>query len=161
MTERNLALSVWDRLIVTGHSARNNDKVSLDTYKAAITRDLEDLLNTRSALPEDFFTEYPASSRSIINYGLADFAALCLTSDGDQKLICHYLKETVKRFEPRLSNIKTALRVERGTTNRLVFVIAGTLKAYGNDLLELNAVFQPSTLRYSISSKINHHESRH
>ncbi|MYN46210.1 type VI secretion system baseplate subunit TssE [Pseudoduganella sp. FT93W] len=153
MVERNFAPSLWDRLMATTNSARTDGRISLDTYKAAITRDLEDLLNTRTALPDEYFAEFPASRRSIINYGLADFAALCLTSDVDQKVICNNLKEAIKRFEPRLSNVKTALRVERGTTNLLDFVIAGTLKAYGNDPLELNAVFQPSTLRYFITPK--------
>jgi len=157
MAERDFAPGLWDRLMATPDASDKDGRISLDSYKAAITRDLEDLLNTRTCLPDEYFAEFPACRNSILNYGLVDFAALCLTSDVDQKLICHYLKEAINRFEPRLSNVKTAVHVERGTSNRLDFVISGTLKAYGNDPLELNAIFQPSTLRYSISPKRGTH----
>lgn len=153
MAERDFVPGLWDRLMAPADGSGTDVRISLDAYKAAITRDLEDLLNTRTGLPEAYFADFPACSRSILNYGLADFAALSLSSDVDQKLICENLRIAINRFEPRLSNVTTAVHLERGTTNRLDFVISGTLKAYGNDPLELNAIFQPSTLRYSISPK--------
>lgn len=155
MAKESFAPSVWDRLMAaseTDSTTAGYARLTLDQLKASVARDLEDLLNTRVALHHGTLAMFPACRKSILNYGLVDFAALCLTSSEDRKVICDSIKEAIDRFEPRLSNVSADIFIERGATNRLDFVIAGTLKAHTSaQRIEFSAMLQPSTLRYSIS----------
>ena len=151
MAEPLFRSDIWDRLVSDLSAGTPQLLVSLASYRASITRDLESLLNTRIAAHSQVFSDFPLCGKSVLRFGLVDFAALCLSSEHDQQLICQNLREAISHFEPRLNNIKTSLNLKRGATNRLDFVISGTLKDYKNELLELKAVFQPSAQRYSIS----------
>ncbi|MES2297037.1 MAG: type VI secretion system baseplate subunit TssE [Pseudomonadota bacterium] len=148
------AASVWHRLLAAGDSDRpaNEVRLTLDELKASVARDLEDLLNTRVALPPGHLDDYPLCRRSIYNYGLEDFAALCLTSSEDRKLICTYIEKAIERFEPRLGDVVAKVATHDGAINRLDFLISGTLKAHSTSRrVEFNAMLQPSTLHYSVS----------
>lgn len=124
-----------------------------DAWKDSITRDLEALLNTRSALLPDALAGYPAVGASVVNYGLIDFAGMCMTSDTDQKRICIAVREAIERHEPRLHKVTATLQPRKGAINRVDFVITAELKnAPAADPMHFNAVFQPSLQRYSIQS---------
>jgi type VI secretion system protein ImpF len=129
-------------------TARNSD-----AWKESITRDLEALLNTRSALLPDALAGYPEVGGSVMNYGLIDFAGMCMTSDADQKRICTAVRLAIERHEPRLHKVTATLQPRKGAINRVDFVIAAELKnAPAADPMHFNAVFQPSLQRYSIQS---------
>ena len=124
-----------------------------DAWKESITRDLEALLNTRSALLPDALAGYPEVGGSVVNYGLIDFAGMCMTSDADQKRICTAVRLAIERHEPRLHKVTATLQPRKGAINRVDFVIAAQLKnAPAADPMHFNAVFQPSLQRYSIQS---------
>lgn len=132
------------------------DDDALHTWKESITRDLEALLNTRSALLPDTLAGYPEVSGSIVNYGLIDFAGMCMTSDTDQKRICTAVRLAIERQEPRLHKVTATLQPRKGAINRVDFVITAQLKnAPVADPMLFNAVFQPSLQRYSIQSVRN------
>jgi type VI secretion system protein ImpF len=127
-------------------------RLSLDQIKDSIARDLEALLNTRVAIPEHAFAAYPEARRSILNYGLADFAGLSLTSSEDREAICASLKAAIEIHEPRLTQVCASLELEAGSINRLHFVINATLQlSPSSEPVNFNAVLQPSSLHYSIS----------
>jgi len=122
-----------------------------DAWKASITRDLEALLNTRSALLPDALTGYPEVGGSVLNYGLIDFAGMCMTSDTDQKRICTAVRVAIERHEPRLHKVTATLQTRKGAINRVDFVITAELKSAAEaEPMQFNAVFQPSLQRYSI-----------
>lgn len=124
-----------------------------DEWKESITRDLEALLNTRSALLPDMLAGYPEVSGSVVNYGLIDFAGMCMTSDADQKRICTAVRQAIERHEPRLHKVTATLQPRKGAINRVDFVITAQLKnAPVADPMHFNAVFQPSLQRYAIQS---------
>ena len=124
-----------------------------DEWKESITRDLEALLNTRSALLPDALAGYPAVGGSIVNYGLIDFAGMCMTSDTDQKRICTAVRQAIERHEPRLHKVTATLQPRKGAINRVDFVITAQLKnAPVAEPMHFNAVFQPSLQRYSVQS---------
>lgn len=124
---------------------------TLDQLKNAITRDLEALLNTRCALGADALSAYPEASRSILSYGLIDFADMCLSSDVDQKKICAAVQLTVERHETRLHDVRAALRIHPESVNRIDFVIAGRLKADpSGERVHFDAKLKPSSQQYSI-----------
>jgi type VI secretion system protein ImpF len=124
-----------------------------DAWKESITRDLEALLNTRSALLPHVLAAYPGVSASVVNYGLIDFAGMCMTSDTDQQRICTAVRQAIERHEPRLDKVTATLQRRKGAINRVDFVITAQLKnAPVADPMQFNAVFQPSLQRYSIQS---------
>ena len=129
-------------------------RLSLEQLKDAVARDLEELLNTRVALPPGALDAYPECAASIVNYGLIDFAGMCLSSSEDRARICAALKAAIERHEPRLHNVRARLEREAGSINRVGFVISGTLAVMsGGGTVNFDAVLQPSSLRYSINRK--------
>jgi type VI secretion system protein ImpF len=127
-------------------------RMSLEQFKDGVARDLEDLLNTRCALPEEMMGAYPECARSIANYGLVDFAGMCLSSGEDRARICAALKAAIERHEPRLRNVQARLEHEPGSINRVRFAIYGTLAGLTyTEAVSFDAVLQPSSLHYSIN----------
>jgi type VI secretion system protein ImpF len=124
-----------------------------DAWRESISRDLEALLNTRSALLPHMLASYPEVGASIVNYGLIDFAGMCMTSDTDQKRICTAVRLAIERHEPRLHKVTATLQPRKGAINRVDFVIAAQLKNVPvAEPMHFNAVFQPSLQRYSVQS---------
>jgi type VI secretion system protein ImpF len=125
----------------------------LDEWKESITRDLEALLNTRSALLPHTLAPYTEVGGSVVNYGLIDFAGMCMTSDTDQKRICTAVRLAIERHEPRLHRVAVTLQPRQGAINRVDFVITAQLKSQtAAQPMHFNAVFQPSLQKYSIQS---------
>jgi type VI secretion system protein ImpF len=126
---------------------------ALEACKRSITRDLVALLNTRCALRSDALTAYTAVAGSVVNYGLIDFAGMCMTSDSDQQKICIAVRLAIERHEPRLHKVSVNLRPKKGTINRVEFVITAELKGSADgDALSFDAVFRPSLQQYSIEA---------
>jgi len=144
---------LFDRLLDAQDAhARNGGGLSLEQWKDAVARDLEDLLNTRCALSEELLRAYPECENSIINYGLIDFAGMCLSSSEDRTRICACLKAAIERHEPRLSNVRASLEREIGSINRVSFAISATLAGTSmREAVSFDAVLQPSSLHYSIN----------
>lgn len=153
--ENRQTTSVWDRFMSAAEPSaphRSAQTVTIESLKASVARDLEALLNTRVAIPEDRLDRYPKCRASVLNYGVRDFAGMCLTSSEDRKTICDDLKLAIQRYEPRLRNARATVVLTPGVMNRLDFVIVGTLNFPGAaGRVEFNASLQPSTLHYSIT----------
>jgi type VI secretion system protein ImpF len=125
--------------------------LSLEQLKDAVARDLEDLLNTRMALPDDLLAPWPECAASIASFGLVDIAGMCLSSSDDRERICASLRGTIERHEPRLRHVQARVVHTGGAVNRINFVITGVLHAPGaTEPINFDAVLQPSTLHYSI-----------
>lgn len=133
-------MSLFDRLL--------GENLSL---KDSVARDLEDLLNTRCALPPELLRAYPECASSVLNYGLADFAALCAGSHEDKSRICASLRQAVERHEPRLRNVQVRMEKRPGSVNRVDFAISAILHVPGaREPVSFSAMLQPSSLHYSI-----------
>lgn len=154
MENQRYAPGLFDRLIddhTAGQSGASIATWSIEHLKDAVARDLESLLNTRAAMPEQLFAAYPEASRSVLTYGLIDFAGMCMTSDIDRARICAAVLLTIERHESRLHSVTAALRVRSSHINRFDFVISGKLRAQAaSDLVHFDAVLEPSTQQYSI-----------
>ena len=153
MKKNVIVPGIWDRLMAASQPGVTAIRAcqSPEQLHASIARDLEDLFNTRLALPADTLTQYKACRQTILNFGLMDFAALCLGSSDDQKIICAYVTETINRFEPRLADVFTSIAPVIDSTNRLDVVIHATLKGQASGRVKFNAMLQPSTLQYAVS----------
>lgn len=144
---------LFDRLIdeLAPASSRRAPGWNLEQLKDAVARDLEALFNTRAAMPVGALDAYPEAGRSILSYGLIDFAGMCLSSEEDQKTICAAVKQAVEQHEGRLQNVGAALRIRPESINRLDFVITGRLKADPMaQQVQFDAELKPSSQHYSI-----------
>ncbi|TFW34624.1 type VI secretion system baseplate subunit TssE [Massilia horti] len=131
-----------------GRDARSR---ALEVAKRSIMRDLEALLNTRSALLPSVLDGCPTVSGSLLNYGLIDFAGMCMTSDTDQQQICRAVRLAIERHEPRLHKVAVTLRPKKGAINCVEFEITAQLKSGRYiEAMSFNAIFRPSLQRYSV-----------
>ena len=146
---------LFDRLLdmpVSGATSATLSRMSVEDLKDSVARDLEALLNTRTVIPEDLLKRYPECSRSIITYGLNDFAGRSLSSTDDRAYICQCLETAIARHEPRLRNVKASLEVREDAINRLNFAITALMVVSSSqEPVNFDAVLQPSSLHYTIS----------
>ncbi len=146
---------LFDRLLgmpnrAPGKSAAQ--RLTIEELKDTVARDLESLLNTRSSLPEGALKAYPECSRSVVTYGLNDFADRCLSSPTDRAAICASIEKTIDCHEPRLRQVRAKLDLQGDSVNRLNFSITAVLVAsVSQEPVNFDAVLTPSTLQYSIS----------
>lgn len=125
--------------------------LSIDELKDEVARDLEALLNTRSVFSDDLLSKHPACSRSIISYGLKDFAGMSLASTDDRAAICASLVSAINLHEPRLRQVSASLEIHRGSINRLNFSIKALLIVnQDHEPVNFDAMLQPSSLQYAI-----------
>ena len=143
---------VLDRLMDERREAgAASPRLTIEQIKDLVARDLEALLNTRVALEPGIFDEFPQARASILNYGLADFAAFCLTSAEDRAAICASIKTAIETHEPRLKDVSATLVPVPGSVNRLDFVINARLALPDSgDAVNFSAVLQPSSLHYAV-----------
>lgn len=125
---------------------------SLEQIKDGVARDLEDLLNTRTAISPELMAKYPAVRRSLVNYGLRDFSAMCLSNEVDRKAICAEVKSVIEHHEPRLYGVSADLRTRPGAQRRIDFVITAMLRTSSRiEPVSFDAVLQASSHRYAVS----------
>ena len=152
---QGFAPGLLDKLLAGNKHRSSNDivtRLSMEDLKDSVARDLEALLNTRKVIPESILLSYPECGKSIVTYGLNDFAGLSLASTDDRAFICRSLEQTIARHEPRLQKVVAALEVQEGSINRLNFAISAMLVVYpAQEPVSFDAVLQPSSLHYSIS----------
>jgi type VI secretion system protein ImpF len=154
MSAKGFMPGLFDRLIErTGQTpAGTVPRVSLEEMKDAVARDLEALLNTRTIAPEDAFRRFPECARSIVTYGLHDFAGLSLSSFDDRAFICRSLEAAIARHEPRLRNVQARLELRDDAVNRLNFSITALMVvSTAHEPVNFDAVLQPSSQHYTIS----------
>jgi type VI secretion system protein ImpF len=148
--------TLFDKLIGEYASktvSANVIRLSMEQLKDSVARDLEALLNTRAVIAEDILEDYPESSRSIVSYGLCDFAGLSLASVDDRVFVCRGLERAITRHEPRLRNVRATLEVDQNSINKLYFGITAMLVVNeSKEPVSFDALLQPSTLQYSINS---------
>ena len=150
---KGYAPGLFDKLMAGSAGQINTvTRLSLEEMKDSVARDLESLLNTRSVISEVILKPFPECSKSIVTYGLSDFAGLSLSSANDRHHICRSLEQTIMRHETRLRNVRATLELDDGSTNRLNFSITALLVLkFEQEPVNFDAVLQPSSQQYSIS----------
>ena len=145
---------LFDRLMDTRANVGGGtvSRMSIEELKDSVARDLEALLNTRTVIPEGLLKQYPECGRSMVTYGLQDFAGLSLSSTDDRAYICRCLEEAIARHEPRLRNVQASLELRADSVNSLNFAITALLVvSTAHEPVNFDAVLQPSSLHYTIS----------
>ena len=124
-------LSVLDRLLDDEPKAKSEAPLtrsaSLAKLKAAVRRDLENLLNTRRT--PDFIPEGSAETlRSVYYYGLPDITSLPANFLYEQNQLLQSIERVVTTFEARLDSVHVSLVPAAGMSRVLRFVIEGMLR---------------------------------
>jgi type VI secretion system protein ImpF len=97
----------------------------IDQLRNQVMRDLEYLFNSRRALP-DFPAERDHLNRSLLTFGLPDFSEKGLVAMlGDD--LKHAVAEAIRRFEPRLSDVRIEIDDEWQGSHVLRFHISALL----------------------------------
>lgn len=126
--------------------------VSLEQFKESVARDLEGLLNTRSAFGEVALEAFPECRQSLMTYGLDDFSALSLANGYDRARICQSLERAIGRHEKRLRNVQVMLENGQQPGGGLHFCIHAVLNVEeAREPVSFDALLQPSTLQYQVS----------
>ena len=68
-------------------------------------RDLEGLLNTRRT-PEEADDNFPETQDSMYHYGIRDVTSLSGESAAVKRLLARDIREAIRIFEPRLSQVR-------------------------------------------------------
>jgi type VI secretion system protein ImpF len=145
--------TLFDKLLSDAVGTAQVVRLNVDQVKDSVAFDLEALLNTRAVISEDLLRAYPECNRSIVSYGLTDFAGLSLVSLDDRAAVCRSLERTISRHEPRLRNVRATLELSNKSINRLNFSITASLMIQDSkEPVLFDAVLTPSSLQYAISS---------
>src|SRR5690606_3131599 len=147
--------SLLDKLLDDAPRAKAGNvfkSISLEQYKESVARDLEGLLNSRSAFSEDDLADYPNCRQSLMTYGLCDFSSMSLANAYDRAAICRSLEHAIARHERRLHNVQVRLDSDMHMGTGLQFTIHGRLDLQpARAPVSFDAMLQPTTLQYSVS----------
>ena len=126
--------------------------ISIEQYKESVARDLEGLLNSRSAFSGEDLDEFPNCRQSLMTYGLCDFSSMSLASAYDRAEICRSLEQAIGRHEPRLTGVQVRLDSDGRLGGGLHFTIHALLDLQpAREPVSFDALLQPTTLQYSVS----------
>lgn len=122
--------SVLDRLIdyepAVSSEPVQNRLPGINQIKAAVVRDLENLLNTkRNIFPVP--AEYREVSNSLFVYGLRDFTSEDPRSPTIKQQLRNDVEKTISRFDSRLRNVIVRLEASAQNERNVRFRISGLL----------------------------------
>jgi type VI secretion system protein ImpF len=134
-TQERLQPSLLDRLTDDEpeqvQESRNRRVLSLQRLRESVIRDLAWLLNT-SNLAAQIGDAYPEVLKSVVNYGLPDFAGLT-SSSIEAGEVERTVRDAIWEFEPRILRHTLVVRAASNTgvmsQNSVVFEIEGELWA--------------------------------
>ncbi len=117
----SLRPSVIDRLLGAASPGGGGAESvgSVAQTQAAVLRDLEWLLNTRR-IYTGVGEGRPELEKSLYRYGLADVTSLERGSSVSAGLLARDLAESIRLFEPRLSQVRVTARTEADPASRVV-----------------------------------------
>jgi type VI secretion system protein ImpF len=150
--------SLFDRL--TDYEPRQSREVPLpqwdqiDNYKAAVARDLANLLNTWRRLDE-IPEQFQSARESVLGYGLPDYTAGTM----DYEQIRRAIERAIRTFEPRLSRVDVAIDStppNRPEPGRAVFRVTFRISAVlhiggGTEPVVFDGILPKETPRFRVT----------
>lgn len=153
-------LSLIDRLSMEDSDSREaNDRLHLDKghfrkmvkrYKDSVKRDLEWLFNTRRTF-DHRIGQYPEIESSVYAWGLPDITSVNIGSVNDQRKLVEIMKESLRLFERRLTDIAIDFDPVSGGSRSLQFRISGTLLMNpAPEPVTIDTVLDSTSARYEV-----------
>ncbi len=148
--------SILDRLL--GEEAPKSDEIERNrtqlvrNVKAALLRDLENLLNTRcrcGSLPQEF----SELQTSLVNYGIPDFTGARAGSLVGRQDFLALIRSAVERFEPRLQQVNVSLLDDKDPLDRVLrFRIEGVLVTdYDDEQVIFLSTMEPASGKFQVA----------
>jgi len=167
MAEDLVRQSILDRLIGSDRVQKGGSdrgrfprtwEESVKLLERNVLRDLEQLLNTRQ-VSEPAGPPHEHLAESVYNYGLLDFASLSADAAGSADRIRRLIKESIERFEPRLTDVvvvdpmKDASSKEKDKVMRRIrFRVEATLRTDPDpERVEFDTVLETTSKRFEVS----------
>lgn len=102
--------------------------LDVDGLMHSVVRDLEALLNSRQARP-DLMRDAPDCeiAQSVLTYGLPDLTSNSVGSGKDRETLRWAVEDAIRRFEPRLIDVRVNLREPENSFDRTLRL---TVEAY-------------------------------
>lgn len=142
---------LMDRLVDAPLPEDGGRRVSTQDVRNSVSRDLENLLNTRSEgarLITDTFKECRSSS---LTYGILDFSAYSLLSPHDRDRIRRSLEQAISLHEGRLTRVRVTLEPQRELDRALRFRVDALMElGPENEKVQFDAVLQLNTQTYMV-----------
>jgi len=148
---------LFDRLLASDPDAPEGliQTCSVEQLRDAVARDLERLLNARSALlatRADLSMAGPHAQASVLCFGVPDFAGRVLASSEDQRFIATSLARAIEAHEPRLKQVSVDFQPGDSAGRSLQFTIRATLVVRpARESVSFDAVLMPSMSRYQVT----------
>ncbi len=98
---------------------------SIRALRDSIKRDVEALLNSRRP-PIAELHRYPRAAASVINYGLPDINSFS-ESAHDKNALLSGIVQTLRRYEPRIQNVRVFVHPSDSINRSLRFHIEGKM----------------------------------
>lgn len=126
-----VAPSLLDRLMDDDQlNASGGAPLGTAQFRAALLRDLENLLNTRIFHQSDI-SLYSELSQSLLSYGLPDFSRIQFELEAHRQAFAQQVQETIERFEPRFSSVQVSIVPVKNTYERILYLrIQASLKTF-------------------------------
>ncbi len=125
---------------------------SINELRDAVTRDLEELLNTRSEAVRVLTDAFPECLNSSLTYGIPDFSSTGLLSMPDRDRIRRGLEKAIMLHEKRLHRVRIIVDPPREHERALRFRVDAMLDL-GSDRekVQFDAVLQLNTQVCAVS----------
>lgn len=128
--------SIWDRLLDSNPRDEKDDDgityMDLRSFKQAVARDLDVLLNSRSVDLDEEIEALPHVRNSVLNFGIIDLSSLSLLDPDDRALLRDKIRLTIERHEPRLTRVRVTLDIPDNMQRMLRFRVDAVLKVHPN-----------------------------
>jgi type VI secretion system protein ImpF len=150
-TQQGLMPSIIDRLIDPDSAGTKwRTGYGVPEMVAAVHRDLEDLLNTRTTdqgIPEGFAEVHS----SIVGYGLPDLVSLNAVTASQRESIGRVIESVIEHYEPRLKDVRAHLLDPGDGKERTVrFRIDARLSVDPAPEVAFDTVLELTTGHYSV-----------
>lgn len=150
---------LFERLLATDPDAPEGliQTCSVEQLRDTVARDLERLLNARSALLSDAIPASgaalgPHAQASVMCFGVPDFAGRVMASSEDQRFIAVSLAKAIEAHEPRLKQVAVDFQQDGTPGRSLQFTIRATLVVRpARESVSFDAVLMPSMSRYQVT----------
>jgi type VI secretion system protein ImpF len=148
---------IFDRLLDSDSGAPEGliQTCSVEQLRDTVSRDLERLLNSRSAFltrGNDVASIGPQALASAMCFGVPDFSGRVLTSSEDQRFIATSLARAIEMHEPRLKQVAVLFQGGDLPGRALQFTIRAMLVVRpAPEGVSFDAILMPSMSRYQVT----------
>ena len=143
--------SLLERLVDAPLPEDSGRLPSLGDIRDNVSRDLENLLNTRSEAARLIPDAYEECRRSSLTYGILDFSSYSVLSPQDRDRIRRSLEQAIALHERRLTRIRVTLEPQRELDRALRFRVDALMElGDDNEKVQFDAVLQLNTQTYVV-----------